>query len=124
MSTEVRVPTFPESVADATVLTWHKQPGEFVARAESLVDLETDKVVLEVPAPLDGTLAEIRANEGDVVSAEDVLAIIGAADRAENTLPVANEKAVSVPDCMAIPVASKNCPAANHQKLPPIMKQQ
>ena len=51
MSTEVRVPTLPESVSDATVLTWHKKPGEAIARDENLVDLETDKVVLEVPAP-------------------------------------------------------------------------
>jgi 2-oxoglutarate dehydrogenase E2 component (dihydrolipoamide succinyltransferase) len=69
MSSEVRVPALPESVADATVLTWHKQPGEAVRRDENLVDLETDKVVLEVPAPADGVLGEIKAGEGQVVQA-------------------------------------------------------
>jgi 2-oxoglutarate dehydrogenase E2 component (dihydrolipoamide succinyltransferase) len=78
MSREVRVPALPESVADATVLTWHKRPGEAVRKDESLVDLETDKVVLEVPAPADGVLGEIRANEGDVVQADVVLALIEA----------------------------------------------
>jgi 2-oxoglutarate dehydrogenase E2 component (dihydrolipoamide succinyltransferase) len=79
MSTEVRVPALPESVADATVLSWHKQPGEAVRRDENLVDLETDKVVLEVPAPGDGVLAAISANEGDVVQANAVLGLLDAA---------------------------------------------
>jgi 2-oxoglutarate dehydrogenase E2 component (dihydrolipoamide succinyltransferase) len=76
MSHEVRVPALPESVADATVLSWHKRPGDTVAQDESLVDLETDKVVLEVPAPADGVLEEIRSREGDVVQADAVLALI------------------------------------------------
>ena len=76
MSTEVRVPALPESVADATVLTWYKQPGDAVTKDENLVDLETDKVVLEVPAPADGVLAEHKVKEGDVVEADAVLALI------------------------------------------------
>ena len=76
MSLEVRVPALPESVADATVLTWHKHPGDPVRRDDNLVDLETDKVVLEVPAPQDGVLEEIRVKEGEVVQAEDVLALM------------------------------------------------
>jgi len=76
MSIDIRVPTLPESVADATVLSWHKQPGEAVARDENLVDLETDKVVLEVPAPADGVLTEIQFDEGDTVEADQVLAIL------------------------------------------------
>ena len=76
MSIDIRVPALPESVADATVLSWHKQPGEAVSRDENLVDLETDKVVLEVPAPSDGVLTEIRFGEGDTVEAEQVLAIL------------------------------------------------
>jgi 2-oxoglutarate dehydrogenase E2 component (dihydrolipoamide succinyltransferase) len=64
MSSEVRVPALPESVADATVLTWHKQPGEAVRKDDNLVDLETDKVVLEVPAPMDGVLAEHKVAGG------------------------------------------------------------
>jgi 2-oxoglutarate dehydrogenase E2 component (dihydrolipoamide succinyltransferase) len=78
MSTEVRVPALPESVADATVLTWHRKPGEAVANGENLVDLETDKVVLEVPSPADGILAEIAAPEGETVTADTLLARIQA----------------------------------------------
>jgi len=76
MSIEVRVPSLPESVADATVLAWHKQPGEQVAREEHLVDLETDKVVLEVVAPADGVQGEISAAQGAVVQAGDLLGLI------------------------------------------------
>jgi len=76
MSLEVRVPALPESVADATVSAWHKQPGERVHKDENLLDLETDKVVLEVPAPADGILAEARAGVGDVVTADVVLGLI------------------------------------------------
>ena len=75
MSIEVRVPALPESVADATVLTWHKQPGEAVSKDENLVDLETDKVVLEVPAPANGVLSEIKSAEGDTVQADTLLAL-------------------------------------------------
>ena len=74
MSIEVKVPQLPESVAEATVVTWHKKPGDSVARDENLVDIETDKVVLEVPAPSDGVLSEVLKNEGDVVTAEEVVA--------------------------------------------------
>ena len=78
MSTEVRVPTLPESVSDATVLTWHKKPGEAIARDENLVDLETDKVVLEVPSPVAGVLSETKVDEGAVVTADELLAIVEA----------------------------------------------
>jgi 2-oxoglutarate dehydrogenase E2 component (dihydrolipoamide succinyltransferase) len=77
MTIEVRVPTLPESVADAVVLSWHKQAGEAVQRDEVLVDIETDKVVLEVPAPADGVLQEIVEADGQTVTADQVLAIIG-----------------------------------------------
>ena len=76
MTTEVKVPVLPESVEDATIASWHKQAGETVRRDENLVDLETDKVVLEVPAPVDGVLTEIKAAEGDVVQSNDLIAII------------------------------------------------
>jgi len=82
MSDEVRVPTLPESVSDATVLTWHKQAGDPVRRDETLVDLETDKVVLEVPAPHDGVLASIEAGDGSLVKAGDLLARVTAGDTA------------------------------------------
>jgi 2-oxoglutarate dehydrogenase E2 component (dihydrolipoamide succinyltransferase) len=85
MSKEVKVPALPESVADATVATWHKKVGDFVKRDENLLDLETDKVVLEVPAPADGVLKEQLVQTGAVVTAGQLLASIeeGAAPAAE-----------------------------------------
>src|SRR5271169_6807321 len=76
MTIEVRVPQLPESVADATLVAWHKKPGDSVVRDENLVDLETDKVVLEVPAPTAGVLKEIRLTDGTTVTSGQVLAII------------------------------------------------
>ncbi|MCB1581440.1 MAG: dihydrolipoyllysine-residue succinyltransferase [Marinicella sp.] len=76
MSIDVKVPVLPESVTDATVATWHKKPGDFVKRDENLVDLETDKVVLEVPAPADGILESIAVEAGDVVEANQVLGVV------------------------------------------------
>ncbi|MGH8191733.1 MAG: 2-oxoglutarate dehydrogenase complex dihydrolipoyllysine-residue succinyltransferase [Rhodanobacteraceae bacterium] len=85
MAIEVKVPVLPESVSDATIAAWHKQPGEAVKRDENLVDLETDKVVLEVPAPADGVLKEIRHQTGDTVNSEDVIAVLEDAAAAEPT---------------------------------------
>src|SRR5271169_4861331 len=76
MTIEVRVPQLPESVADATLVAWRKKPGDAVARDENLVDLETDKVVLEVPAPAAGVLKEIRLTDGTTVTSGQVLAVI------------------------------------------------
>ena len=76
MSIEIKVPQLPESVTDATLVAWHKKPGESVSRDENLVDLETDKVVLEVPAPASGTLASIKVDDGATVAAGDLLAIL------------------------------------------------
>ncbi len=76
MTIEVRVPQLPESVADATIVSWNKKPGDAVARDENLVDLETDKVVLEVPAPAAGVLKEIRLKDGTTVTSGQVLAVI------------------------------------------------
>jgi 2-oxoglutarate dehydrogenase E2 component (dihydrolipoamide succinyltransferase) len=76
MSTEVKVPVLPESVADATVTAWHKQPGETVRRDENLVDLETDKVVLEVPSPVDGVVKKILRDSGETVINGEVLGVI------------------------------------------------
>ncbi|MGD2128722.1 MAG: dihydrolipoyllysine-residue succinyltransferase [Lysobacterales bacterium] len=76
MTIEVKVPVLPESVEDAAVAAWHKQPGDSVRRDENLVDLETDKVVLEVPSPVEGTVKELKAGEGDTVHSDDVIAII------------------------------------------------
>jgi 2-oxoglutarate dehydrogenase E2 component (dihydrolipoamide succinyltransferase) len=78
MSIEIRVPNLPESVQSATVASWHKKAGERVSREENLVDLETDKVMLEVPATADGVLKEVRQAAGATVKAGDVLAIMEA----------------------------------------------
>ena len=73
MSTEIKAPVFPESVAEGTVATWHKQPGEACSRDDLIVDIETDKVVLEVVAPADGVIEEIVKNEGDTVESGEVV---------------------------------------------------
>ena len=76
MTTEIRVPQLPESIADATLVAWHKQPGDAIRRDENLADLETDKVVLEVPAPANGVVREIKVQSGTVVTSGQVLAVI------------------------------------------------
>ncbi len=76
MAVEVKVPVLPESVTEATVLAWHKKEGDFVNRDENLVDLETEKVVLEVPAPVNGLIEKLLKKDGDVVSGDELLAII------------------------------------------------
>lgn len=77
MTTELKVPVLPESVADATISKWYKKPGDSVKRNENLVDIETDKVMLEVPAPADGVLQEITQPEGSTVKAQQVIGILG-----------------------------------------------
>ena len=73
MATEVKVPVLPESVSDATIATWNKKVGDSVSRDENLVDLETDKVVLEVPSPVDGVIKEIRFESGATVTSDGYL---------------------------------------------------
>jgi len=92
MSIEVKVPVLPESVSDATIATWHKKAGDAVKRDENLVDLETDKVVLEVPSPVDGVLKEIRHEVGDTVNSEQIIAIIEAGAVAAAPAPAAKEE--------------------------------
>ena len=89
MSIEVKVPVLPESVSDATIASWHKKAGDAVKRDENLVDLETDKVVLEVPSPVDGVLKEIRQQVGDTVNSQQVIAIIEEGAVAAAPAPVA-----------------------------------
>ena len=93
MSIEVKVPALPESVADATVASWHKKIGEAVRRDENLLDLETDKVVLEVPSPVDGVLKEILFKEGATVESGQLLARIeeGASAPKEEEKPLKAE---------------------------------
>jgi 2-oxoglutarate dehydrogenase E2 component (dihydrolipoamide succinyltransferase) len=91
MTIEVRVPQLPESVADATLVSWHKKPGDSVVRDENLVDLETDKVVLEVPAPVTGVLKEIKLNDGTTVTSGQLLAVI---DETAAAIPGASAPAI------------------------------
>ncbi len=96
MATEIKAPVFPESVADGTVATWHKQVGEPVSRDEVICDIETDKVVLEVVAPADGSLTAIIKNEGDTVLSAEVIAQFeeGAVSGAAQTQAVQSEQKV------------------------------
>lgn len=113
MSIEIKVPPLPESVSDATLVAWHKKPGEAVARDENLVDLETDKVVLEVPAPSSGVLQEVLVQDGATVVAGDVLAILeeGAAP-AQSKPPAAKSETKSPqPQVTAEGKAPKTSPA-------------
>src|ERR1700726_444816 len=106
MTIEVRVPQLPESVADATLVSWHKKPGDAVARDENLVDLETDKVVLEVPAPAAGVLKEIKIEAGTSVTSGQVLAVIeaGAAEQAAG-VPGASAPAIMAASSGAVTTA-------------------
>src|SRR5438034_11180060 len=95
MTTEIRVPQLPESIADATLVTWHKQPGDAIKRDENLADLETDKVVLELPAPTNGVLRELKVASGATVTSGQVLAVIEEGGTAAASAPAAAAKAAS-----------------------------
>ncbi|MBQ0712593.1 MAG: E3 binding domain-containing protein, partial [Porticoccus sp.] len=97
MSIEIKAPTFPESVQEGNIATWHKQPGESVMRDELLVDIETDKVVLEVVAPADGTLEEVLKAEGEIVLSNEIIARI-AEGAAKAASPVAATPAATNSD--------------------------
>jgi 2-oxoglutarate dehydrogenase E2 component (dihydrolipoamide succinyltransferase) len=110
MSIEVKVPVLPESVSDATIATWHKKAGDSVRRDENLLDLETDKVVLEVPSPVDGVLKEIKFKEGDTVTSQQVVAIIeeGAVAAAEPAKAAPAAAKADAPAKAAAPAAAKS----------------
>ena len=99
MATEVKAPVLPESVADGTIAAWHVKVGDQVTRDQNLLDLETDKVVLEVPAPVDGVIKELKFAEGDAVTSSQVVAII-------------EEGAVAAAAPAAAPAAAAPAPAA------------
>jgi 2-oxoglutarate dehydrogenase E2 component (dihydrolipoamide succinyltransferase) len=111
MAIEIKAPTFPESIADGTVATWHKQPGDAVKRDELLVDIETDKVVLEVVSPADGVLVSVLKNEGDTVLSAEIIAMVeaGAVAAAPSAAPVAAQAAapVAAAELLAAPAARK-----------------
>ncbi|OTG75433.1 dihydrolipoamide succinyltransferase [Acinetobacter sp. ANC 4169] len=116
MATEIKAPVFPESVADGTIATWHKQPGEAVSRDEVICDIETDKVVLEVVAPADGTIASIIKNEGETVLSSEVIAQFeeGAVSGAAQTQAVQSEgqveQAAAQTEAGAAPVVERSQP--------------
>jgi len=113
MAIEIKVPQLPESVADATLVTWHKQAGQTVSRDENLADLETDKVVLEVPAPVNGVLKELRIVAGTSVTSGQVLAVLeeGAAVTAATPAPAA-----------APPAKPAAAPAGNDKLAPSVRR--
>ncbi len=104
MTIEVKVPTLPESVSDGTLVNWKKKSGEPVKRGENLVDLETDKVVLDIPAPADGVLGQILRQEGETVTTGDVIAILEESVAAQSATPAPVTVDVPVP-AAAAPVA-------------------
>ena len=106
MAIEIKAPTFPESVADGTVATWHKKPGEAVKRDELIVDIETDKVVIEVLAEADGVVAEIIKNEGDTVLSNEVLGKLTEGGAAAAAPAAAPAQAASAPAQAAAPAAA------------------
>ncbi len=117
MTIEVKVPVLPESIADATIATWHKKAGDRVSRDENIVDLETDKVMLEVPAPADGIIKEILKPAGEIVQANQVVAIIepgnGAAAAPSSSKPAATPEPAKTAEKTAEKPAQTNLgPAA------------
>ncbi|GAA5009399.1 dihydrolipoyllysine-residue succinyltransferase [Pseudoluteimonas lycopersici] len=121
MATDIKVPVLPESVSDATIASWHKKVGDAVKRDENLVDLETDKVVLEVPSPADGVVKEIKFAEGATVTSQQVIAVIeeGAVAAAAPAAPApeapkaaAPAPAAAAPTTTSAPVAAKSAPTS------------
>lgn len=124
MTTEIKVPQLPESVADATLVAWHKQPGDSVSRDENLADLETDKVVLEVPAPLNGVIKEIRIQSGTTVTSGQVLAVIEEAGAAAGASAAAKPAAAATAPkaAAAAPSASSEAVGKDADKLSPSVR--
>jgi 2-oxoglutarate dehydrogenase E2 component (dihydrolipoamide succinyltransferase) len=112
MAVEVKVPLLPESITDATVSTWHKKAGDSVSRDENIVDLETDKVMLEVPSPTDGIIKEIIKPTGSTVQAQEVIAVIEAVAAGAQATKAEAKPAESQP-AVAASIASK-------QQVPPL----
>lgn len=122
MAIEVKVPVLPESVSDATIASWHKKAGDAVKRDENLLDLETDKVVLEVPAPVDGVLKEIKFAEGATVTSQQVIAVIeeGAVAAATPAAPAAEAPKTAAPaPAAASPAKAAPAAAPASADLPP-----
>ena len=114
MSTEIRVPTLGESVTEATIGKWFKKPGDAVKQDEPLVELETDKVTLEVNAPAAGVLAEIAAKEGDTVGVNALLGMIGAGSGAAAAAPAAKAEGARKPAAAPAAPAPAAAKSADH----------
>ena len=117
MSVEVKVPILPESVSEATVATWHKAVGDAVSIDDNLVDIETEKVVLEVPSTVDGVIKEIRVEEGATVGEQDVIAIIEEGAAATASEPAAKTEPEVQEEAAAAPTSDKDA-----DKLSPAVK--
>ena len=123
MATEIKAPVFPESVADGTIATWHKQAGEAVARDEVICDIETDKVVLEVVAPADGVISKIIKDEGETVLSAEVIAEFDAGAAGESASKSSDssseekvEESVEKTEAGAAPVVEKSSNASQSQE--------
>ena len=111
MLIEVKVPVLPESITEATLVNWHKKAGEAVRRDENLIDVETDKVVLELPSPESGVIAEIRRPDGSTVKAQEVIAVIDTGAKAAATAAPAPAVAPGAPPAAAATSAPRPTPA-------------
>lgn len=121
MSIEVKVPQLPESVSDATLVSWRKTPGDTVQRDETLVDLETDKVVLEVPAPVSGVIKAILIADGTTVTSGQLLAVIVEGEGAEKSAPLPVKP---IPDALLenVPASGNTALGSNAGKLSPAVR--
>ena len=120
MTIEVRVPQLPESVADATLVAWHKKPGDAVSRDENLVDLETDKVVLEVPAPAAGVIKELKVQNGATVTSGQLLALLEEGAAGATAAPA--KAAAAMAEVAAKPAAAQPAAKAGGDKLAPAVR--
>lgn len=108
MQVEVKVPVLSESVAEATLISWHKKQGEYVERDESLIDIETDKVILELPAPVSGTLTKIIKGDGaTVVSSELIATIDSEATAPPKETTTASKKSTATEKPVMMPAAKR-----------------
>src|SRR5438270_6058648 len=117
MQVEVKVPQLSESVSEATLVAWRKKPGEAVKRDENLIDVETDKVVLELPAPADGVLAKIVKNDGESVTSGEVIAMIDTEAKVTAAAAPAPERPKAAPQPQAQPAAAPKAASPSATKI-------
>src|ERR1700694_1208633 len=121
MLIEVKVPVLPESVTEATLVNWHKKAGDAVKRDENLVDVETDKIVLELPAPASGVVTEIRKPDGSTVTAQEVIAVIDTDAKGASTAEAATAAPAAAPAAASAPAVTA-APQAQAGALPAARK--